>query len=483
MALMCFVVILNISLLSLVISGKQVEWWDATEYLLKAKSMAIGTPSTGWAAHREIIPALVWYPFFKLGIGEQGAHVVMMLVGILGAYLAYLCGKEIMNENVGLITGLMMSTFYLYMFYTNRLTMYIVAPVLFMASIYMFWQYHKHGKIRGLYASFLIIGIGITIYYNTAFALLIIGLFMVSVNRKFYRNKHIWLAGMLTILVLSPYFIYSYYTFGSPLPRLTETARAAAAEGGGSLFKSLTAYPSLIPGMLKLPWLILLVVGLIASYKFFFGLDLVLTGKLNDEQPTLLLAYWIIVPLVMYSWTVASLAGGMVVMPEYIMIIFPALFMLIARGILDVYSRIKPYSKLAASLFVAISLIIGCGYQLYAGYAMVGGRLSSYSELREAAEFITANTAPSEYIATASVPQMVYYSERDVVGISTEETVNQFDANIRAHVPRFLLWSRYEPHPDWIIGYIQANNWSTVHVWGDQNNPTAVLLYHPWTSQ
>lgn len=474
--ILCLAFAIELYFFSVSVSNHQTEWWDSTEYLLKAKSMAFGTPSTGFAAHREVVPALIWYPFFKLGVGEIGIRVFMALLGLFGVYLAYLTGKEVYNENVGLITSFLMSTFYLYYFYMNRLTMYVFAPVLFMAALYFFWRYHKGKGTRNIYVSFIIIALGITIYYNTAFALFIIGAYLFTINRKFFKDKHIWFAGIVAILTLMPYFIYSQLTFGFPLPRLAETARAAAAEGGGSLWHSLTAYPKLLPSMLQLPLFIMLIIGLILMYKLILGFDMVIKGKLEEQRPNLFAVYWIIIPLVLYSWTVASLAGGMVVMPEYIMIIFPAIFMAIGNALMIIHEKIATKTKAFAGLLVSVVLIISMIMQMNMLFMTTQSKLGSFAEIQEASQIIKQNTAPTDYVATASVPQVVYYSERDVIGISVEETIDQFRAKVAQYKPVTLLWSRYEPHPAWINEYIQTTNMSIIKMWGDQANPTAALM-------
>jgi 4-amino-4-deoxy-L-arabinose transferase-like glycosyltransferase len=463
---------------ALAVGQHQTEWWDSTEYLLKAKSMALGTSDIGFAAHREIIPALVYYPFFKLGLGEFGIRVFMFAIGMLGVYLTYKIGKAMFNENIGLLSSLMMATFYLYIFNMNRLTMYVVAPVLFTSAMYCFWKYYSENKINFLYYSFLIIGVGITIYYNTAFALMVIGAFFLLTNRQFYKNKHIWLAGILTLFVLSPYFIYSQLTFGSPLPRLSETMRAAATEGGAPILQAIVAYPKIIPGMLLAPWLVLVILGVLVSYKFFFGLDLIVKGQLKEEQPRLILFLWILIPLIMYAWTVATLGGGTVVYPEYIMLIFPAFFMIASLGIMFVYEKLGNISKALAVGFICVALISGMFLQLNLADQTFKSKLGAYKEIQEAADIIKSRSVPTDWVVTASVPQMVYYSERPVTGIARDINESEWIKETFALKPKFLFWSVYEPLPDWFYGYMQnsTTDWVPIKGWGTQDQPIAILF-------
>lgn len=464
---------------SLVITGNQTEWWDSAEYLLKAKSMAFGTPSTGWAEHREILPALLWYPFFKFGLGEIGIRIFMAAVGLFGVYIAYLLGRDYFNETVGLLTSFLMSVWYLYYFYMNRLTMYVFAPVIFMSAMYFFWRYYKFKETKKLYFSFLIMGLGIMVYYSSAFAVFVVGLFFLTTDRQFFKNKHIWLAGLVTLLALSPYFIYSQLTFGFPLPRLADTAEAAATQTGAPFLQGILAYPKLIPYMLQPVLFAVFMLALVLSYKLFIGFDMLVKGNLVEERPRLFLFYWILIPMAIYTWTVLKLAGGTVVMPEYIMIIFPAIFMLISDAINRTYEFIAQKQKMVAVVIIALVLISGAYFQLSLADNTFKSKLYSFGEVRDASLYIKDHSEKTDFVVTSSVPQMVYYSERDAIGMSTggtEDTIEQFAAKVATYKPKYLFWSKYEVYPDWTYNYVMQNNLTVVRGYGTQENPVALLF-------
>lgn len=455
----------------------QAEFWDSTEYLLKAKSMAKGTPDTGWAPHREIMPAVIWYPFFALGIGEIGIRVFMLIIGLLNIYMSFVLVKEMYSERAGLLVAFLMSVFYMNFFYTTRLTMYVLAPLMFQAGIYYFWRYRKTNNFVDILMCALIAGIGMTIYYNTAFLAPIIGLFLLITNKKFFKDLNYWKAGGILLLVLAPYFIYSYMTYGHPIPRLAAVQVAYAEEAGGGI-GLWNAYLKLIPFMLTMPLFIAFLVGLVLTYPIILGFDEILKEKYKDNLNDLFLYIWIIIPLILYTMSAIKQgpAGVGVVLPAYIMILFPAFFILISKAVFFVYDLIEKKNVSAATLFMIGIVSLFAFTQLQQGSSVYFNRLYAFREIREAGEFIKQITVPGDVVASASVPQLTYYSEREVIGMGHDETEEEWNRRVLEKKPKYLLLTQLEPHPDWAWTYPQRNNMQTVQVYGDSSNPIAVLF-------
>jgi len=480
--IMCFTFLIYVIYAFMAITNQITEFWDSTEYLLLAKHWAKGTPESGFATHREIMPALIWYPFFLLGVDELGIRLFMLFIGLANVYISYLLTKEMYNEKKGLFVACMMSVYYMNIFYMTRLTMYVIAPLMVQTAIYFFWKYLNKKKFRYILISFLIIGLGMTIYYNTAFVLLIIGAFLIITNKKFFKNLDLWKAGVITLLILTPYFIYSIHTYGHPIPRLAAVQKAYAEEAGGGI-GLWNAYLKLIPNMLTLPLFLLMIGGLLLTYPVFLGFDQIIKEKTKKNFNDLFLYLWIIIPLILYTMSAIKQgpAGIGVVLPAYLMMIFPAFFILASKSVFFVYHFIKPFEKNVALLVLFLLIIIPGYFQIQLGTTTFFNRLSAFKEIQDAGDYIKGITQPGDVIVSASVPQLTYYSERMVIGMSIDETEEEWRVREIENKPSYLLLTKFEPHPDWVWTYPDKYNMTVVMGFGnDQTNPTAVLFKYNW---
>ena len=103
------------------LTKNQPLWWDEAEYMLKAKSIALGTPDTGWWYGRPILFPLISSIFFKLGLGEIGIRFIWLIMSVFNVCLIYFLGRELFNKRVGLIASALMSVSYIELFYSNRM--------------------------------------------------------------------------------------------------------------------------------------------------------------------------------------------------------------------------------------------------------------------------------------------------------------------------------------------------------------------------
>ena len=77
-------------------------WWDESEYMLKAKSIAFGTTDTGWFQFRPVIFPYIAAMFLKIGLGAIGIKVLWTLLSCGGVLLMYLVGRKLFNKKIAL---------------------------------------------------------------------------------------------------------------------------------------------------------------------------------------------------------------------------------------------------------------------------------------------------------------------------------------------------------------------------------------------
>ena len=80
------------------LTKNQPLWWDEAEYMLKAKSIALGTPETGWSAEiRPILFPFLASIFFLAGLGEIPLRLIMVFISLISIFFIYFIGKNIFN--------------------------------------------------------------------------------------------------------------------------------------------------------------------------------------------------------------------------------------------------------------------------------------------------------------------------------------------------------------------------------------------------
>ena len=118
---------------------------------------------------------------------------------------------------------------------------------------------------------------------------------------------------------------------------------------------------------------------------------------------------------------------------------------------------------------------------------LIENKKMSYYELKPAGEWIKENSQPGDLVLTNSFPQISYYSERKVATFEdcynspeahnltgcSEEEFYEFVEDVR---PRFLVWSVFQFHTDWIVNYIQNNSiWIPVQAYAQGEQPVLII--------
>ncbi|PIN94836.1 hypothetical protein COU61_00240, partial [Candidatus Pacearchaeota archaeon CG10_big_fil_rev_8_21_14_0_10_35_13] len=88
------------------------------------------------------------------------------------------------------------------------------------------------------------------------------------------------------------------------------------------------------------------------------------------------------------------------------------LFLVSSRGIIIVYSLIKPYSKEVA-LGVVLIFVIGGFYQnITHSTQLIDSKIGSYGAIKDSGTWLRDNSPADSIIITSSIVQNMYYSHR-----------------------------------------------------------------------
>ncbi|MFA5175678.1 MAG: glycosyltransferase family 39 protein [Candidatus Nanoarchaeia archaeon] len=462
--------------------GAQPIWWDEGDYLAVAKGFLLNWQTQEWWAHfsgiRPLLMPMLWALFLKLNLSEIIMRFFTLFIpSIITVYLTYAIGRDLYNKKVGLIAGLMMSVYWVQMFYTFRLLTDIPALCLSMFSIYFFWSWYiKKEKPIGLYLCILFGVLG----FSTRFPLAMVPftcIFYLFITKRFslLKDKIIWKASIIGIGLLLFYFIMASL-FGSGILNAIQFYFGSKAVSMGTpvttAFKDIML---LIPSLLEKVWLVAVFIGLITFINLVLGFDLFLKRKNKELDSDFFVFIWAFLQLFLYIVIVKSATD------RWLLMLMPALFIIAAKGTLLIYDYLKKYNKEIA--IVALLIFVGGGFYEHFTHTnqLIDMKIGSYGEEKEAGIWIKENFVGIPKIMTASTVQIAYYSEGYTYGFSTNATEytncvdkmgaivdnescqniteTLFDEKVKEVNPDFFIIHIFEPvfTPKWAYTYAEKH--------------------------
>jgi 4-amino-4-deoxy-L-arabinose transferase-like glycosyltransferase len=449
--------------------GNQPIWWDEGDYLSIAKIWALDLPRPEWwglfTGMRPLLIPLIWAAMMKVGVSELIIRFITLLVpSILTVYLVYAVGRDLYNWKIGVISGFIMSVYWVHLFYTYRLLTDIPAMLFAMLTIFFFYsRYILRKEKKGLYLACFFGVLAFAARFPYASILVTCFLYLVFTEKtKFFKNKTNWKALLLILLFLSPYLIYfaldhfsvlSFY-FGQ---RARETnLQLPLKEGFMNTFGLLPSLFGPELSFIKNVFLIFLIFGVLTFHNFFIGFDIFLKQKNQKFNPDFFVLLWIFIQLFFYVCVMK------VATDRWLLMLMPPLFFITARGFGLTYTFVKKYSKSLSIVVVIFLILFGGYYQLNHTNNLILTKQHTYEEIKLAGLWLKENTPPDSKIFTASIVQSEYYSERDTYSFSTyfennSEAINKdlFEKKVEEVNPDYLIINIFQPSgtPEWIYNY------------------------------
>ena len=369
-----------------------------------------------------------------------------------------------------------MSIFYLNLFFTYRILSDIPSLVFFIIPAIFFYRYFKTNSHKALYIASITIGIGTLFKLTTAALLFVVLIYLLTTEKlKIFKKKEIWIAGLIFLLVLSPYLLWGYMEYGEFVIMsaqntiLESTPEPLTVTAPRVLMNYIYLFPSYLFGVNYNPanglWWYFSMVIIFASlayliYKPFLGFDILLKKKNKQLRRDYYLALLFLVPLILVSILITHNEN------RYILNSFPALFILTAVLINKGYYYIKnKKSKVFAILFLVIILGSFAYVQHKQGEELIKGKLYSYAQIKDAGLWIRDNSNPSDVVFSTSAMQTRYYSERDAFDIPA--TRPELESLILEKNPRYYMVSAFErsAEPDqWLYAYPNEKQMNPVHI-------------------
>lgn len=156
------------------------------------------------------------------------------LIGAFSVILVYFIGEKFFNERVGLYSALLFCFIPLHVIYSAKLLTDVLFVFLLLLIILFFWMGFEENKNKYKFLFGLFLGLCILCRYNGLWLVGIFGIYLIIRNKgfKFLKDNHFWISFLILILVLSPLFIYSFYTYGNIFGSFIHGSSASSYWGG-----------------------------------------------------------------------------------------------------------------------------------------------------------------------------------------------------------------------------------------------------------
>src|SRR3989338_2464385 len=413
------------------ITQDQALWWDGAEYMNMAKDFA-GTYSAEWGPGRPVLLPLIWAGMLKLGLGELSLKFIVTLFSIAGIFFTYLIIKDMYDKKTAIITTLLLSVFWMHLFYSARILVDVPSLTMWTVILYFFWKAVNTHQSKYYALTGILIALGTLLRFPTLIIGAVILIYLLATERhKFLLDKNFWIMGAGSIAIIIPYFIWATLKFGNPIYQFVYGGGAAGQAIG---LPSILTYLNLFPFYFQIPGIIIFVIGL-----FYFA-----TQTRAEER--------------------------------YIMFIFPAAFLIITRGLFYIENFVKKLNLNLAKIITIVLIVIMVLMQINFANTSIVKSSTSYMPVKDAGIWIKENSPENLIVYTMSVPQIQYYSE--LTTLSYGGGSEAFDKIIQSGKPAYFVISIFEGHPDWVEQYLSENsNLKIVRVYNDQVGNPVLIIY------
>ncbi len=489
------------------LTKQQPLWWDEAEYMTKAKKIAFGFQWYDfWSPKKPILMSWMFAALYRIGLDELAFRFIIFLFSAAAVFLTYLVIKELFeNKRVAMISTLLMSVFWVHLFFTGRLLVELPSATLFFACLYFFIKgFVKKQHPVNVYIWLTGIFFALAFLMRVVYGIYVIPLvlyILLEDRWKAFLNKDSWIAVILIGIIVTPFILFLMHTFpedpfGQFIGIKYGRFRVGNTVGDGAMgWKGIPLYiqdipnvlgtgtsigmkPSLFSYYFTSPIFLLMLFGLVLFFaELFLGFDLIFKKEYRHLRIKLFILLWIIIPYIFFGYT-----RGYVEQRDAIPIA-PFFFAFAGIAGFKIKSLLSRYNKILGVLAVAMLIIAGMYIQFFYAYNMINYKLNSYKPVKDAGLWLKQYASPRDIIWTMSTVQNLYYSERESLSFSMMKQ-EDFESKIAEQKPEYYIASTFEPTtitPSW--SYLWGQNHPEVAkpAWGwtdDPNNPRQFLIIY-----
>jgi len=372
-------------------------YWDEVVYLDLAKNINMGgyTSTIGEEFRAPLLP----YLLSKVSY----AHFLIFCLVIIGLILTFYLGKEIFNEETGLIAAIILGSMQLYFFYSFKILTEPLIIIFFVGAMYFIYKYLKEKKSYFLYLCAGLIGLSVLTKYLSG--IMLIAIFLYLLFTKNLRKDSI-IAGLIFLVVISPIFILGMINYGNPLGMVLSNLFDNTTASGGFFYYFINFFS---------------ILGFIVPVMFVYGLF-----SKENKKPMLyfLVIYFIVLMILSTKYE------------RFFVIMFPFIAIIAAQGFYKLQKKYK-IGMILLAIFVIINLSMGL-VRLDLERSDTSFLINTAQELRLDGK-----------VASNSPVYFRYFSNMDVVHIpEIPEEIDAFD---------YYIIDNYHPRED--NGFLYYTNY------------------------
>jgi len=244
-------------------------------------------------------PFLISLFFVVSGVSLASAVLVSALLGALTVLAVYLLGREIMNEEAGLLSALMVALSPTHAYLSSTIMSDVPALFFVVLSVFCYVKFMHSNKSVFLHLSSLFFGWSVLVKYSNGILVLLPFLHKLvsgSITRTSPTRVTLQttiVASFILVLVMIPQLTYNYYLYGNPF-KFTVLATDSGSETGFSITNAFTTgYLRTIPPIVHYPYLLFFKYNILPPFLlFFYVLGVIFFIQERKKQELLLVLLW-----------------------------------------------------------------------------------------------------------------------------------------------------------------------------------------------
>jgi predicted membrane protein len=380
--------------------------------------------------------------------------VVFPSVLILG--VVYLIGKETMNKRTAILTTILTSFCWSLMFWSSRFQPDFFSVLFQLIGIFFLIKMFNEEKQKYAIWAGVFAAIGFYFKISALLVPLAAGIFALFKDGKnAFGKKTYWICILAYIITMAPFMIWQYINFGNP------AAFAPSYIGGTGIgqgwdygWMTLNFY-YIFPKNLFFAFFL---IGILS----FLGKNLIMADEIikNPEMRKDNRIFFSIILIVLTLFYIFYIRGT--IEDRWVFLMIPFIFYFASDGLFKIFDFIYNKKAIIAYLFLILCIFAYIVPQIQHDDALVKNKMGSYMPVKEISEYVKENTAVEDSWITVSYTEGTTYSEREVITPAPMSGEVELNETINKRNPRYIMISIFEPHSQWLLEWIQKNQYRLI---------------------
>lgn len=327
---------------------------------------------------------IIQHFFFNLfGISTFIARLPFALAGIGSVIVLYFLGKELYNEKVGLLASFLLAIFSYHSWASKIGYLEPFAILFILLTLYFFIKTLK--KKVFLYPFAVALGLAILTKYTVFFILPVIFIYLLLRNQELLKDKRLYLAGLVTLIIILPLIVYNFQMFqerGHFDLQLSILFNQDTVEDWPGISRSAGNFNLIGLWATFFQSYSIIMLMLIALSLVYVLLKFILNIK---KQPHLFIILTLVIGIIQFSF----IGTG----PRFLSVLTPFLALVLAVVVLEFFKLINnsDYLRQTKKIGLVAVLIFAIGFEIFYNintnilHQAIGQPVKHYSQYRREA--------------------------------------------------------------------------------------------------